>query len=113
MGRLLITLMLLCLLPTILYAAPGWNRSIQVEWEYTAPTDLIVTGFRLYQEGLPACEWMVPIVRIGTCDVVLTTKITKYTLAALFNDGNESPRSEPYLFLDWGPKPKIIRLESK
>ena len=112
MKKLLITL-LLCLCPVAAMAAPGWDRTIEVEWEYTAPTDLIVTGFKLYQEGLPTCEWSVPIVRIGTCEVILTTKITKYTLAALFNDGNESPMSDPYLFIDWGPKPRIIRLESR
>jgi len=99
--------------PEISSAAPQWNRNITVEWAYDTPADLSLTGFKLYQEGQPTCEWSVPIARIGTCDVVLTTKITRYTLAALFSDGQESPRSEPYLYIDWGPKPRIINVTAK
>ena len=109
MKRLLLVIALLFIASSA-FAAPQWNRSITVEWGYESPADLTVTGFKLYQEGMPACEWSVPIARIGSCDVVLTTKITKYTLTALFGDGTESPHSEPYVLIDWGPKPRIIKV---
>jgi len=112
MKKLLLVIAVL-LFPIHLRAAPSWNRSITVEWSYDTPSDLSLTGFKLYQEGQPTCEWSVPIARIGTCDVVLTAKITRYTLAALFSDGQESPQSEPYLFIDWGPKPRIINVTAK
>jgi len=101
------------LIPAIVNAAPQWNRSITVEWGYETPADLTLTGFKLYQEGMPTCEWSVPISRIGTCDVVLTAKITRYTLSALFSDGQESMQSDPYLYIDWGPKPRITSVTAK
>ena len=51
MKRLLIAL-LLCLCPAMVMAAPGWERSITAEWGYDAPADLVLTGFRMYQEGV-------------------------------------------------------------
>jgi len=108
-----ILLLVLLAVPMPVQAAPEWQRSIQVEWGYEPPTDLIATGFRLYQEGVEVCEWAVPTIRTGDCDVILTQKSTSFTLTATFSDGQESPHSDPYIFVDWGPKPRIIRLESR
>ena len=106
--------LLACLLvPVAAYAAPGWQRNITVEWEYTPPTDMPHTGFKLYQDGAAVCEWNVSIVRIGSCDVTLVKKTTSFTLAATFLGGEESPQSDAYILTDWGPKPKIITFTAK
>lgn len=93
MSALIIALILLC---------PSWAsstpRSIHVEWEYTPPIDLEVTGFRLYQEGIRVHDWVGPDVRAGDVTVDLTTQIADFTLTAIFADGTESPRSEPFAF---------------
>ena len=106
--------LLTCLLiPVAASAAPGWQRNITVDWWYEVPTDLTVSGFKLYQETLPACEWSIPTIRTGACSVVLIKRFTSFTLSALFSDGTESPQSEPYVLNDWGPKPTIIKVTPK
>jgi hypothetical protein len=73
-------------------------QSIHVIWGYTPPTSPAVSGFRLYQEGVPVCSTAVPSAQEMDCDVVLIKKITVYTLTALFADDTESPHSAPYAF---------------
>jgi len=72
--------------------------SIHVTWGYTPPTAPAVSWFRLYQEGVPVCTTAIPSAQEMDCDVVLTKKVTSYTLTALFADGTESPHSSPYAF---------------
>jgi hypothetical protein len=76
----------------------AWGTSIHVTWGYTPPTAPAVAGFRLYQEGVPACTTMVPAAQDMDCDVTLVKQVTVYTLTALFADGTESPHSAPYAF---------------
>lgn len=112
MKKLLITL-LLCLMPVAAMAAPGWERSITAEWGYDAPADLVLTGFRMYQEGVAVCDFTGPDLRTGTCNILLLKRSTPFTLTAVFASGEESPHSDAYVLLDWGPKPKIIRMAVK
>jgi len=112
MKRILIAL-LLCLCPAMVMAAPGWERSITAEWGYDAPADLVLTGFRMYQEGVAVCDFTGPDLRTGTCNILLLKRSTPFTLTAVFASGEESPHSDAYVLLDWGPKPRIIRLESR
>jgi hypothetical protein len=44
---------------------------------------------------------------------LLLKRSTPFTLTAVFASGEESPHSDAYVLLDWGPKPRIIRLESR
>ena len=111
MKKLLLTILLI-LVPLSVSAAPGWQRNLTVEWGYEPPSDMSHTGFKLYQEGVAVCTWGTAIVRIGSCDVVLTKKSTSFTLTATFADGQESLHSDPYILNDWGPKPHIISLEA-
>ena len=113
MKRFLLILLLIFVGPSLALAAPGWQRNLTVEWEYTPPGDISHTGFKLYQDGAPVCTWSTAIVRIGSCDVTLVNKSTTFTLTATFADGGESSHSAPYVLNDWGPKPTIIKVTSK
>jgi len=73
-------------------------QSIHVTWGYTPPTSPAVTGFRLYQEGQSVCVTLVSSAQDMDCDVLLTKKITSFTLTAIFSDSTESPHSAPYAF---------------
>jgi len=72
--------------------------SIHVTWGYTPPMDPAVTGYRLYQEGVPVCYGSGPTLQEMDCKVTLVKKVTTYTLTAMFVDGTESPHSAPYAF---------------
>jgi len=111
MKKLLLIIVMLCMASVA--NAAGWQRNLTVEWEYTPPADMSHTGFKLYQDGTAVCTWNTAIVRIGSCDVVLTKKSTSFTLTATFADGQESLHSEPYVLNDWGPKPRIISVTPK
>jgi len=114
MKKRLITILLLIFVgPSLALSAPGWQRNLTVEWGYEPPSDMSHTGFKLYQEGAAVCTWGTAIVRIGSCDVVLTKKSTTFTLTATFADGQESLPSDPYVLNDWGPKPRIITVTPK
>ncbi|MGB5233054.1 MAG: PKD domain-containing protein [Desulfoprunum sp.] len=86
---------LLCSLP---FSASATTQSIHVEWGYTPPTEPAVTGFKLYQEGVLACETKDPKAAAMDCSVPLATTTTNFTLTATFNDGTESPHSAPFVF---------------
>jgi hypothetical protein len=94
-------------------AAEGWKRSVHIEWGYTHPADLEVTGFKLYKDGAPACTFTGGTTSQGDCEVTLTRSGTAFTLTAAFADGTESPHSAPFVFSDFGPGPKIIILVGK
>ena len=93
MRNIICTIMLL--FPALAMATP---RSIHVEWGYTPPSELAVTGFRLYQEGVAVHDWPGADVRVGDATVDLTTTITNFTLTATFADSTESPHSAPFAF---------------
>jgi hypothetical protein len=94
-------------------APTGWKRSIHIEWGYTKPADIAVTGFRLYQNGTRVCEFAGPDTSQGDCEVLLTRRGTEFTLTAVFADGTESPHSAPFVFADFGPGPKIVIMVGK
>lgn len=109
MKRLLLALSLL-LLPVIVQAAPGWDRNITAEWGYDPPADLVLTGFRMYQEGVAVCDFQGAELRTASCNITLLKRSTPFTLTAVFSTGEESPHSDAYVLVDWGPKPRIIKL---
>ncbi|MGI6656354.1 MAG: PKD domain-containing protein [Desulfobulbus sp.] len=83
-----------CWLPA---AALAETRSIHVEWGYTPPNTPAVTGFKLYQEGIPVCQTNNPQAHAMDCQVTLTS-ISTFTLTATFDNGTESPHSAPVAF---------------
>lgn len=90
----LLILAFLCLFATSAAAA---DRSIHVEWGgYTPPSELTVSGFRLYQDGSLACEIQNPNATSMDCAVSLYQDTTPFTLTATFTDGSESPHSAPF-----------------
>lgn len=94
-------------------SAYGWDKAIHIEWGYTPPSDLAVTGFRLYQNGKEACVFQGADVRQGDCSVALTQTGTPFTLTAIFADKTETPPSAPFVLSDYGPGPSIIILIGK
>jgi len=94
--------LLCCCLPSLALAATAQpiDKTIHVEWGYTPPTSPVVTGFNLYQEGKDAfvCRAEGSTVTAMDCSVSLTQNTTNFTLTATFNDGTESPQSNPFPF---------------
>ena len=69
-------------------AAFGEMRQVQAEWGYQAVADL--AGFRLYKEGVLACESNDPVARTIDCQVDVTTSQVTFTMTAFDTSGNES-----------------------
>ncbi|WP_306549706.1 PKD domain-containing protein [Desulfobulbus sp.] len=84
-----------CWLPFFASAA---TQSVHVEWGYTPPSEPAVTGFKLYQEGVFACQVEDPNATAMDCEVTLTAATTNFTLTARFSDSTESPHSAPFAF---------------
>lgn len=110
MFRIFISLFTILLITSSAY---GWDKSIHIEWGYIPPSDLTVTGFRLYQSGKEVCVFQGADVRQGDCNISLTQTGTPFTLTAVFSDKTESPHSAPFVFSDYGPGPSIIILIGK
>jgi hypothetical protein len=91
---------ILYLILTLLLVSPAWGAvSIHVEWGYAAPAFPAVTGFKLYQEGVYACQTTTPTATAMDCSVSIVKSSTNYTLTAVFGDGSESPHSAPFAFV--------------
>ena len=100
--------------PTLFAATTtGWQRSIKVEWGYTPPEDVTVTEYRLYQNGKKVCTFLPSTTNIGECTVNLTRTASSFSLAAVFTDGIESPKSADYIFTDLGTGPTMLRMSAK
>ena len=91
-----VLLALICCLPG--FASAATSQSIHVEWGYTPPSTPAVTGFKLYQEGVFACQAQDPAATTMDCQVTLAAATTNFTLTATFSDGTESPHSAPFAF---------------
>lgn len=85
-------------MPALVAAATSSSRSIHVEWGYTPPSDPQVSGYRLYQEGVKACQTTTATATAMDCTVTLVNAVTNFTLTATFADGTESPHSAPFAF---------------
>lgn len=91
-------LLALCLCLPVVAAAAPITQSVHVEWSYTPPSEPAVTGFKLYQEGVFACQINDAKATAMDCQVTLTAETTNFTLTATFGDGTESPHSAPFAF---------------
>lgn len=76
--------------------------TIHAEWSaYTPPDGMLVTGFRLYREGIAITDFTGAELTAGECTLMIFSEfkpIQNFTLTALFADGTESPHSAPYPF---------------
>ena len=89
----------------------AYERTIKAEWtKYVGPTDATVSGFNLYQDGVKVCSFTGKDIVSGECKVDLTKCSTNYTLAALFSDGKESPKSQAYVLQDAGQEPQGLTI---
>lgn len=104
MKRMLLVIAIL-MVATSAFAA-GWQRSIQVEWGYTPPSDPDVAGYVLYLEGQKVCQFPGATTTKGVCEVSLLKRVSSITLTALFDDDTESPHSSPFQLTD-APAPGL------
>ena len=92
-------------------AVQAYDRPIHVEWtKYTGPVGATTTGFRLYQEASPVCNFPGADIVAGDCTVNLTKLDTSFTLSATFSDNKESPQSAPFVLRDYGPAPQGLKV---
>jgi len=90
---------LLCwVMPGLVAAATSASRSIHIEWGYTPPSQPQVSGYRLYQEGVRACQTTSATATAMDCTVTQVKEVTNFTLTATFADNTESPHSAPFAF---------------
>lgn len=108
--RSALLLALLLVLPAPLLAA-SWLRTITVEWTYAPPVEPAVDGFHLYNGTAKVCRFEGETARAGMCDVLVSSPTTAFTLAATFEDGTESPHSEPFDFTDTVPAPVVTTIK--
>ena len=88
----------ICHLPV--FSSAATNVSIHAEWQtYTAPSGYTVGGFNLYQEDQLACQTQGATSTTVDCLVSLSADSTNFTLAAVFTNGTESPKSAPFTFV--------------
>ncbi|MEF3692345.1 MAG: hypothetical protein V3574_04815 [Candidatus Moraniibacteriota bacterium] len=77
-------------------------KSIHVEWSAYTPSDgLVVSGFRLYREGVAIADFVGASLTQSDCDLVIFSDfkpVQNFTLTATFADGTESPHSAPFPF---------------
>ena len=89
---------LLCCLPSLSFAATT-THTINATWSaYVAPSGYTVSGFKLYQEGVQACQTTNAAATSLDCIVSLNSDTANFTLTATFSDGTESPQSTPFVF---------------
>lgn len=96
--RLLLISLLLSLSPLCNYAAAD-QRSVLVEFSYTAVPEFKVVGYKLYQEGTPVCTTEEPTATTMDCDILIEKNATDFTLAAMLSNDQESPHSPVYTFV--------------
>lgn len=76
--------------------------TIHAEWSaYTPPDGMVVTGFRLYREGIAIADFTGAELTASDCTLMIFSDfrpVQNFTLTALFADGTESPHSSPYPF---------------
>ncbi len=78
----------------------GGQYDIQVDFAFdsTADPDKQVSGYRLYQEGNPACDSNSYDLASMTCLIASEPGTYNFTMSALYSDGSESPQSLPFPF---------------
>ena len=92
-------LVLFCCIPSLSFAATT-THTIHAAWSaYTAPSGYTLTGFKLYQEGVQACQTTNTAATSLDCTVSLSTDSTSFTLTATFSNGTESSHSTPFAFI--------------
>ena len=77
------------------------THSIHIEWTYdpySAPTDGLLSAYRLYKDGTKVCQFDTPYTFEGDCEFASNNGLFTFTLTAVSENGTESPRSAPFPF---------------
>ena len=96
-SSLFVFLLLMGLEPSAAYAG---QYDIQVDFAFDSAADpnKQVIGYRLYQEGNPACDSDIYDLQSMTCLITSSAGTFNFTMSAIYDDGNESPQSAPFPF---------------
>lgn len=86
------------------------TKTATVVWAYDSDKVPDLAGFRLYLNGVPACDFTGPDVRQAQCGVTITTEPASFTMTAYDRAGHESAHSAAYT-LDLPPGPVPYSLE--
>lgn len=68
-------------------------KSITYNWEYDVEQESTITGFRVYNNGVLACEELNPSSRTVTCKTPLSDSENSFTITAIETTGTESTTS--------------------
>jgi hypothetical protein len=76
------------------------QRQFMIEFSFDtyAVPDKSLMGYRLYVDGVPACEKLQVDGQTITCTIDIEDGAYQFTLSALYSDNTESPRSPPFPF---------------
>ncbi|MCB2173684.1 hypothetical protein KQH41_00300 [bacterium] len=76
------------------------EHTVQIDFNFDcqAIPDKTVVGYRLYKEGVLACESDASVENSLNCNITTPTGKFAFTLVALYNDGSTSMESAPFLF---------------
>ena len=94
----------ICLLSFLTILSPNYSEalapyevSIQFSFDTESPDIPEVSRYRLYKDGIAFCEESLTESQVLTCTVD-TPGTFDFTLAAVYINGRESPRSAPFRF---------------
>lgn len=97
--------LLLFFIPTTSIGAE--MRTLEIEYSLTVQhgSEKVLSGYRLYKENQQACETDDPNANRIICDILTENGTFEFTLTAYYNDGTESPASNPFSFTIAGTTP--------
>lgn len=80
--------------------AVAQQRQFMIEFSFDSysVSDKSLLGYRLYIDGVQACEKMQVDGQTITCSIDIEDGTYQFTLSALYSDDTESPRSPPFPF---------------
>lgn len=84
--------------PDALAVAQQRQFMIEFSFDSYAVPEKSLMGYRLYIDGVPACEKMQIDGQTITCSIDIEDGTYQFTLSALYSDNSESPRSPPFPF---------------
>ncbi len=99
-------------LPTLATAAVR-EHAVRVDFAFdtAAVSDKSVIAYRLYREGELACESDTPAAQHIDCTLVSDTGVFNFTLAAVYDDGSQSPQSPPFPFTVFDETSPLLGLQ--
>lgn len=81
-----------------LFASHCYADNLEIQYSFTAPTDLVQTALRLRMDGTIVCDTADIADDRFECNVAADAGWHAFTLTAVYDDASESPESPAYMF---------------